>query len=162
MNLPKHIVTKSMGCPFCVLRGRRSKFLNYDVFMSLNTILFLLFFDPDNSGLYCLPNYLVIGIQNYLVHVTVNKFLFNHKRSNVVFFAHAILMSVVVPIQRVFYPCFVTVFFLSCSHLTKAGCLTLILVVMFLCGCLCTVSFPRRTVYFSVVCKSGSFLFLFP
>ena len=35
MEYPKHIDTISLGSPFCVLRGHRLKFLNYDEFMLL-------------------------------------------------------------------------------------------------------------------------------
>ena len=72
MEYPKHIDTISLGSPFCVLRGHRLKFLNYDEFMLLK-----IFFiqassaDPDEClyaafylGLHCLPKYLFISISN--------------------------------------------------------------------------------------------------
>ena len=34
MDFPMHVVRISIDCPFCILRGHGSKFLNYDLFMS--------------------------------------------------------------------------------------------------------------------------------
>ena len=75
MDFPKHINTKSMvyGSPFCDLRGHISKFLNFDVTMSMK-IVFILgnSVDPDemlpyaafHQGLHCLPKYPFTSIKN--------------------------------------------------------------------------------------------------
>ena len=63
-----HIDIKAWICPFCILRGNRSKFLNYHAFLSLK-IVFILenSADPDvafHLALQFLPKYQFIGIQN--------------------------------------------------------------------------------------------------
>ena len=56
-----------MNIPFCILRGHRLKFLDYDVFLSLKVVLILAnSANPDelqhyaafHLGLHCLPKYL--------------------------------------------------------------------------------------------------------
>ena len=58
---------------FCILRGHRSKFLNYDVFLSLHVVLILASSAyPDEMqhhaafhlGLHCLSKYLFRGFQH--------------------------------------------------------------------------------------------------
>ena len=72
MDLPIHIDTISM-CPFCILRGRRSKLLNFIIFLSLKVVFILAYsVHPDEMlqnaafilGPQCLPKYLLTSIQN--------------------------------------------------------------------------------------------------
>ena len=73
IDFPIHIDIKAWICPFCILRGNRSKFLNYHVFLSLKIVFILAnSADPDEMlpymtfhlGLHFLPMHLFIGIQN--------------------------------------------------------------------------------------------------
>ena len=75
MDFHKHIDTITMDCPFCISGGHRSKFLNFNIFMSQNLKDFFLAAisaDPDEMPHYaafqlgpnCLLNYLLTGIQN--------------------------------------------------------------------------------------------------
>ena len=73
MDYPIHIVTISMECPFCILRGCQSKFLENDVFLSLKNVLIItntadtdemLHYAAFHLCLHCVSTYLVTGIQN--------------------------------------------------------------------------------------------------
>ena len=72
MDFPKHANTCTIS-PFCVLRGLWSKFLNYDLFMSLKSFFILtnranpdemMHYAATHLGLHCLPMNLLAGIQN--------------------------------------------------------------------------------------------------
>ena len=66
------ILVRALNSPFYVLNGHRSKFLNYDVFMSLKTNFIIAnianIADPDEMqhyeafhlGLHCLPEYMYL------------------------------------------------------------------------------------------------------